>query len=73
MTLLNEVSWNEAYIHRRFSKECIKLVMSCVRNVQFSLLLNGSVYRIFKLGCGLRQGDSIFLFLKFAVLHFSPN
>lgn len=42
-----------------FDEHFVKLVSSCLNSVEFSLLLNGNISECFKLGRGLRQGDSL--------------
>ncbi|CAN6690416.1 unnamed protein product [Malus baccata var. baccata] len=46
-----------------FCRGWTNLVMNCVRTVQFAILLNGQPGNWFSPSCGLRQGDSLSLYL----------
>lgn len=47
----------------RFPNKFVNLVNGCVTTVSYSLLLNGSRLSSFKPTRGLRQGDSLSLYL----------
>lgn len=58
----DRVEWyflEKAMRYLGFSEDWIRIMMECVKSVQYQILINGTPYGEIKLTRGLRQGDSL--------------
>ena len=65
MTKLNEIFFEKLMLRMGFNERWVGLIMTCVKTVTYSMMVNGEPKCLITLSRGIKQGDpfSHFLFL----------
>lgn len=69
----DSIEWDyleQIMVHLNFSTLVINWIMACLRNVSYSIVINGKPTKPFDAKRGLRQGDPMFSFLFVMVMEY---